>query len=156
MKASMKVSAREDPVTRFLHERGRPTRPAYLGTSYLQIGRVLEDRGLRVVYRFEDDGVLLLCSIESIERAADDASRDEGMVRTLLVTLKQIEGHVAEVREIHGLVIEDVLSETLREERKRLRQIYESYGAKPRVIDGRTWMVYTARQAVTQNRTRLN
>lgn len=124
-----------DPVTHYLVARGLDTHMAYFEGSEFELGRRVEWGELELIYRF-DDGVVFICSVESL-RPPEGIG---GAVKRLVEMLLDLAHDVREVKEIRGLVTDDVGDQEQRNARVRLKQVLMAEGAIEVEYDGVRWL----------------
>jgi hypothetical protein len=116
-----------DAVTSFLHAKGISTEASYLGRTEFLIGRSLRLSDLELVYRFEEE-ILLICDFCSKIPDAPPSSIGN-VVQRFFSLIKSIERSVPAVKAVSGIIRLDTPDSGLLSIRNRLIEIYEKMGA---------------------------
>jgi hypothetical protein len=139
-----------DPVTRFLKAEGIEPEVACFESSDFVIGWRIREAGFELVYRVEDDQ-LIVCDFHALESQALESHALEsaggggdanGAVRAFVRFIHRIERHVPQLRSVRGMFVESLANPALTALRQRLSRVLESQGAAWREIDGDPWLVY--------------
>lgn len=133
------MEANVDPTGDCLKQIGIESEPAFFGQSAVQIGWRIRLRNLELVYRQEDD-VLIICDL----RLCDISTVSSGAVATFIGLIHRLEKE-SRLREVRGMLIETMANPQLNQLRSRLATVLEAEGAGWQEIDGENWLVYPMR-----------
>lgn len=128
-----------DEITRLLRNEGLVPRAACLPGSGLLIGLQVELYPYRLVYRIDEDN-LILCSFHRVPGSQPQPSLLVALWRILLRLFKQ----VSWLRALRMLVITDVWDRLLAMQRHQLVRLLYKLGAVMVFHNGESWLEMTA------------
>lgn len=129
-----------DAVTCYLKKSGMNPEPAYFESSSFMIGWRIQVNDLELVYRLDED-CLIICDLVSKKESSSDA------VSTFIHLIHRMERSGVQMREVRGMFLQTLSNPGLNRMRERLAAVLEAQGAYWQEIDGDSWLVYSLERA---------